>query len=145
MRNRVHLKDLNDSKLIVNESKWFTRSSMINYIPFRIFRGPLFHKPVTDQKLFFAFFLQQTGSNLVAGVWTIRWYVLIVFNLNAGQLPIWKESESLFMLIMLLAKPKYRGFYLYIQWAHLLHCKQTAYTTILSFQISFIIRISVLS
>ena len=37
--------------------------SMINFIPFRIFRGPLFHKPVTGQELFFCCFLQQTGSN----------------------------------------------------------------------------------
>ena len=27
---------------------------MINFIPFRIFRGPPFHKPVTGQELFFA-------------------------------------------------------------------------------------------
>ena len=79
-------------------------------------------------------------TNLVAGVWTIRWYVLYFTWMLASLLCIWKESEPLF-LIMLLAKPKYRGFYLYIQWAHLLHCKQTAYTTILSFQISLFIRI----
>jgi len=36
------------------ESKWFPWSSRINFIPFRIFRGPLFHKPVTGQELFFA-------------------------------------------------------------------------------------------
>ena len=49
------LKDLNDSKLIVNESKWFPWSSRINSIPFRIFRGPLFHKPVTGQEHFLLF------------------------------------------------------------------------------------------
>ena len=38
---------MNDSKLIVYESR-------INFIPFRIFIGPLFHKPVTSQELFFA-------------------------------------------------------------------------------------------
>ena len=27
---------------------------MINFIPYRIFRDPLFHKPVTGQELFFA-------------------------------------------------------------------------------------------
>ena len=53
LRNRGHLKDQNDSKLIVYESKWFPWSSRINFIPFRIFRGPLFHKPVTGQEPFF--------------------------------------------------------------------------------------------
>ena len=37
-----------------NESKWFPWSSRINFIPFRILRGPLFHKPVTGQELVFA-------------------------------------------------------------------------------------------
>ena len=55
-RNRGPLKYLNDSKLIVYESKLFTWSSRINFIPFRIFRGPLFHKPVTDQELLQLFF-----------------------------------------------------------------------------------------
>ena len=54
MRNKGPLKDLNDSKLIVYESKRFPWSPRINFIPFRIFRGPLFHKPVTGQELFFA-------------------------------------------------------------------------------------------
>ena len=40
--------------VVVYESKWFPWSSRINFIPFRIFRGPLFHKPVTGQELFFA-------------------------------------------------------------------------------------------
>ena len=35
----------------VYESKWSFR---INSIPFKMFRGPLFHKPVTGQELFFA-------------------------------------------------------------------------------------------
>ena len=33
---------------------WSTWKSRINFIPFRIFRGPLFYKPVTGQELFFA-------------------------------------------------------------------------------------------
>ena len=41
LQNRGPLKDLNDYKLIVYESKW---SSRINFIPFRIFRGPLFRE-----------------------------------------------------------------------------------------------------
>ena len=57
LRNRGTLKNLNDSKLIVYESKWFPWPSRINFIPFRIFRGPLFHKPVTGQELFFLLFL----------------------------------------------------------------------------------------
>mgnify|MGYP006975437472 CR=1 FL=1 len=52
LRNRGPLKDLKDSKLIVYESKWFPWSSRINLIPFKIFRGPLFHKLVTGQELF---------------------------------------------------------------------------------------------
>ena len=48
-------KDLNDSKLIEYESKWFPWSSMINCIPFRIFRSPLFHKPVTGRDFFYFF------------------------------------------------------------------------------------------
>ena len=63
LRNRGPLKDLNDSKLIVYESKWFLWSSRINFIPFRIFWGPLFHKPVTRQETLFCCFLQQTGSS----------------------------------------------------------------------------------
>ena len=49
------LKDMNDSKLIAYESKWFPWSSRINFIPFRLFRGPLFYKPVTVQELFLLF------------------------------------------------------------------------------------------
>ena len=48
LRNRGTMKDLNDSKLIVYETKWFPWSSRINFIPFRIFRGPLFCKLVTS-------------------------------------------------------------------------------------------------
>ena len=50
---RIPLKDLNDSKVIVYESKGFSWPFRINFIPFRIFRGPLFHKPVTGQELIF--------------------------------------------------------------------------------------------
>ena len=49
-----HLKDLKDSKLILNESKLFPWSSRICLVPFRTFRGPLFPKPVTGQRLFLA-------------------------------------------------------------------------------------------
>ena len=42
MRNRGPLKDLNDSKLI-------------NFIPFKILNGPLFHKLVTSQDIFLLF------------------------------------------------------------------------------------------
>ena len=48
LRSRRHLKDLNDSKLFVYESKWFTWSSRINLIPFKIFRCSLFHKPALE-------------------------------------------------------------------------------------------------
>ena len=42
----LELGDLNDSKLITNESKWFPWSSRTNLVP-------LFHKLVTGQVLFF--------------------------------------------------------------------------------------------
>ena len=48
------LKDLKDSRLILNESKLFPWSSRISLVPFRTFRGPLFPKPVTGQELFLA-------------------------------------------------------------------------------------------
>ena len=48
LQNRGH------SKLIVYESKWFPCSFRINLMPFRIFRGPLFHKLLTGQEPFFA-------------------------------------------------------------------------------------------
>ena len=54
LQNKGPLKDLNDSKLIVYESKWFPWSTRMNFIPFRSFRGPLLHKPVIGQELFFA-------------------------------------------------------------------------------------------
>ena len=54
LKNRGPLKDLKDSKLILNESKLFPWSSRINLMPFRIFWGPLFYKPVTGQELFYA-------------------------------------------------------------------------------------------
>ena len=48
------MKDLKDSKLILNESKLFPWSSKISLVPFRTFRGPLFPKKVTGQELFLA-------------------------------------------------------------------------------------------
>ena len=52
--NRGPLKDLKDSKLILNESKLFPWSSRINLVQFSTFRGALFSKPVTGHKLFIA-------------------------------------------------------------------------------------------
>ena len=54
MRIRGPLKDLKDSKLILNESKLFPLSSRISLVPCRTFRGLLFPTPVTDQELFLA-------------------------------------------------------------------------------------------
>ena len=46
---------------LLYESKWFPWSSRISFIPFRNFRGSLFHKPVTCQEpLSFLSLLQQT-------------------------------------------------------------------------------------
>ena len=67
-QNRGPLKDLNDSKLIVYESKWFPWSFRINFIPFRIFRGPLFHKTITGQQLFFCFLQQTDSSNMLTTI-----------------------------------------------------------------------------
>ena len=52
--SRGPLKDLKDSKLILNESKLFQWSSRISLVPFRAFRRPLLLKPVTGQELHFA-------------------------------------------------------------------------------------------
>ena len=52
LRSRGPLKDLKDSKLILNESKLFPWSSRISLVPLRIFWGPLFPKPVSCQELF---------------------------------------------------------------------------------------------
>ena len=49
--SRGPLKDLKDSKLILNESKLFPLSSRVSLVPFRTFRGPLFPKLVTGQEL----------------------------------------------------------------------------------------------
>ena len=46
------LKDLKDSKLIINESKLFPWSSRMSLVPFRTFREPLVLNPVTGQELF---------------------------------------------------------------------------------------------
>jgi hypothetical protein len=50
--NRSPLKDLNDSKLILNEFKWLPWLSSINLVPFRTFRGPLYYKPVLVRYFF---------------------------------------------------------------------------------------------
>ena len=51
LRNRRPLKDLNDFKLIPSPSDSSDHPGSIS----SIFRGPLFHKPVTGQELFFFF------------------------------------------------------------------------------------------
>ena len=48
--SRGPLKDLKDSKLILNESKLFPFSSRVTLVPFRTFRWPFFPKPVTGQE-----------------------------------------------------------------------------------------------
>ena len=52
LKSRGPLKDLKDSKLILNEL--FPWSSRISLVPFRTFRGLLFPKTVTAQELFVA-------------------------------------------------------------------------------------------
>ncbi len=67
-RSRGHLKDLKDSKLIIDESKLFPWSSRISSVPFRTFRGSLFPKPVTDQELFLV-----VSYSKLALVWPKFW------------------------------------------------------------------------
>ena len=66
-----NLKDLTDSKLILNEFKLFPCSSRISLVPFRTFRGPLFPKPVTGQDLFFAVSYSKPAlrGKLISGHW----------------------------------------------------------------------------
>ena len=71
LRNREPSKDLNDSKLFVYDSKWFTWSSRINFISFRIFRGPLFHKPLIGHELFFAVSYSKPALVVVANSNTV--------------------------------------------------------------------------
>ena len=76
MQNIDPLKDLNDYKLIVYESKLFPRSSRINFIPFRIFRGPIFHiMYVTGQELFIA--VSYSKPALMHVLESIKDYVLV--------------------------------------------------------------------
>ena len=53
------MKDLKDSKLILNESK-------INLVPYRTFREPLFPKPVTGQELFSAISYNKSALALMS-------------------------------------------------------------------------------
>ena len=48
------LKVLNGTKLILDDNGNTLDSFRISLEPFRSFRGPLLHKPVTGQELFFA-------------------------------------------------------------------------------------------
>ena len=48
------MKVVNGTKLILDDQENQLGSFRISLDSFRSFRGPLFHKPVTGQKLFFA-------------------------------------------------------------------------------------------
>ena len=85
LQNRGPPMDLNDSKLILHEFKWFPWSSRINFIPFRIFRGPLIHKPVTGQEPFFLLFLTAN--------WLWKLFVLKVFLSNFMKKSVVKLSN----------------------------------------------------
>ena len=54
MGNRKPLKVLNGTKVILDDYGNSLDSFRINLESFRSFKGPLFHKPVTGQELFFA-------------------------------------------------------------------------------------------
>ena len=74
------LKDLNDSKLIAYESKGFSLSSRINFIPFKIVRGPLFYKSLTGQEPFFLLFL--TANRLY---WFDKIFTLNLISVNKSM------------------------------------------------------------
>ena len=79
---------LNYSKLIVYQSKWFPWSSRINFIPFKIFIGPLFHKTVTGQKLFLLFLTAKRHYTYTPILYK-RYYLFYYFSLI-------KSSENQF-------------------------------------------------
>ena len=100
LRDRGPLKDLNDSKLIVYESKWFPWSSRINFIPFRIFWGPLFHKPVTAGTFF------ATLYNIMALIFSFSCEIAYLWHLHSfigiGKLcwyPTWLLEKQSYLFI----------------------------------------------
>ena len=50
--NRWPLQALNDTKLIINESKWDSWQLGINFTSYRTFKVPLYHKQETGRALF---------------------------------------------------------------------------------------------
>ena len=93
MRSRGPVKDLKDSKLILNEtneSKLFPWSSKISLVLFGTFSGPLFPKPVTGQKLFLAVSYSKpalaTNTIVVDCIWLKSFHVYS-FHFSEKELP----------------------------------------------------------
>ena len=79
--NKGPLKVLNGIKLILDDHGNNLDSFRISSESFRSFRGPLLHKPVNVQELFFA--VSYSKPALVQGllkVWTENWLDLCIFN-----------------------------------------------------------------
>ena len=93
-KSRGPLKDLKDSKLILNESKLFPRSSRITLVSFITFRGPLFPKQVTGQELFLAVsyskpaLVEDCSLNTQSVKLGKTWKGMIFLNI------LWNEMES---------------------------------------------------
>ena len=83
LRSRGALKDLKDSKLIVYESKWFPWSSRINFIPFRIFRGPPIPQTSNWSGTFFAVSYSKLAQEVLESkvVWILCQNILRIFKL----------------------------------------------------------------
>ena len=80
-------------------SMWFPWSSRINFIPFRVFRGPLFPKPITGQDLFFAvsYFkpaLVSTISNQKI-LWLVYWIKFHVYRMSKRPHNCWSKFKIL--------------------------------------------------
>ena len=69
------MKVLNEAKLILGDHENNLDSFRISLESFRSFRGPLLHKPVTGQKLFFA--VSYSKPALVE--WMVRNYAASTF------------------------------------------------------------------
>ena len=64
-------------------------SSRINFIPFRFFRGPLFHKPVIGQELFLLFL----SANRLQPF-------LIIFSCRSQPVRIFKKIKKLLLIFL---------------------------------------------
>ena len=77
---------------MIPNSKWFPWSSRINFIPFIIFKGPLFHKPITGQELFFAVSYSKPAlASLCAGI-KEAWIMFLNYICTVDYRHLWHHS-----------------------------------------------------